>query len=101
MGEPMGHGHAELALAYRLAIGVLGGWVTAWLAPRRPILHAVVLGIIGTVLATIGVVATWTAGPEFGPKWYPLALVVTALPCSWLGGKIYCLQATRSKSHGG
>jgi hypothetical protein len=30
-------------------------------------------------------VATWYAGPEFGPRWYPALLVVTALPCV-LGG---------------
>ena len=31
---------------------------------------------------------TWNAGPEFGPKWYPLALVASSLPCAWLGGKL-------------
>jgi hypothetical protein len=33
-------------------------------------------------------VGTWNSGPEFGPKWYPLALVVVALPCAWLGGRL-------------
>ena len=32
--------------------------------------------------------ATWNKGPEFGPHWYPLALVATALPCAWLGGRL-------------
>jgi hypothetical protein len=36
----------------------------------------------------MGVVATWNKGPEFGPKWYPIALVITALPVTWLGGKL-------------
>jgi hypothetical protein len=31
---------------------------------------------------------TWSAGPEFGPKWYPLALVALALPSVWAGGKL-------------
>ena len=39
--------------------------------------------------ATAGAVATWNAGPAFGPHWYPLALVVTALPCVWAGGLLH------------
>jgi len=26
---------------------------------------------------------------ELGPAWYPIALVITALPCAWLGGRLY------------
>jgi hypothetical protein len=44
---------------------------------------------VGLVAATIGLVATWNSGPELGPKWYPILLVVTALPCVWLGGRMY------------
>ena len=95
-GEPMGHAHAALALAYRLAFNVLGGYVTARLAPNRPVTHSVVLGVIGLVLSTLGAVATWNAGPAFGPAWYPLALAVTALPSSWLGGRIYLQRISRS-----
>jgi hypothetical protein len=77
-----------LATAYRTAYGVAGGWVAARLAPDRPIAHAVVLGLIGVALSTAGTVATWSEGPEFGPKWYPIALIVLALPSSWLGGRL-------------
>jgi peptidoglycan/LPS O-acetylase OafA/YrhL len=75
-----------LAAAYRLAFTVLGGYVTAALAPRNPMVHVLILGAIGGLTAAAGAVATWNAGPEFGPRWYPLLLVVTALPCVWLGG---------------
>ena len=37
--------------------------------------------------ALVGAVATWNAG--LGPHWYPIALVVLALPQAWLGGKLY------------
>jgi hypothetical protein len=77
-----------LATAYRTAYGVTGGWVAARLAPNRPIAHAVALGLIGVALSTAGTVATWSEGPEFGPKWYPIALIVLALPSSWLGGRL-------------
>jgi hypothetical protein len=85
-GEAMSNALFLWAAAYRLAFTVLGGYVTAALAPRKPMVHVFTLGAIGTVVATAGVVATWNAGPEFGPRWYPLLLVVTALPCVWAGG---------------
>ena len=57
--------HNALALAYRCIFAVIGGWVTARLAPRNPMRHVIVLGVIGTALAILGVVAT--AGMDLGP----------------------------------
>lgn len=91
-GEPMSDALFGLATGYRLAYGVLGGYVTARLAPYRPMKHALIGGLVGLVLSTVGAVATWNAGPEFGPHWYPLALVATALPCAWLGGQLRVRQ---------
>lgn len=85
-GEAMSDGLFVLAAAYRLAFTVLGGYMTAALAPRKPMVHVLILGIIGGLAATAGAVATWNAGPEFGPHWYPLLLAVTAVPCVWVGG---------------
>jgi len=87
-GQPMSDSLFALATAYRLVFAIAGGYVTAWLAPYRPMQHAVWLGAIGTLLGLAGLLATWDKGPEFGPKWYPIALVVTALPCAWLGAKL-------------
>jgi peptidoglycan/LPS O-acetylase OafA/YrhL len=78
-----------LATMYRILYTVGGGYLTARLAPERPMRHVIVLGCVGLVAATIGLVATWNSGPELGPKWYPILLVVTALPCVWLGGRVY------------
>jgi len=77
-----------LATAYRIAYGMAGSYVTAWLAPSRPMQHALVGGAIGLVLSALGAVATWNRGPAFGPHWYPLALIATAMPCAWVGGKL-------------
>ena len=85
-GEAMSDGLFALATAYRLVFTVLGGYMTAALAPRAPMTHVVILGTIGALAATAGAVSTWNAGPEFGPHWYPVLLVVTALPCVWAGG---------------
>jgi hypothetical protein len=73
-----------LALAYRTLYGVAGGWITARLSPSRPITHAVVLGVIGTIASIAGLVVEWSAGQQ----WYPIALVVLSLPECWLGGRL-------------
>ncbi len=86
--QPMAGPLWVFALAYRSVYAVLGSYVTARLAPNNPMKHVMLLGVIGVVLSMAGLVSTWNAGPEFGPKWYPLALVASALPCAWLGGKL-------------
>ena len=86
-GEPMREtGDNLLALAYRLVYGIIGGYVTARFAPRNPMRHAIVLGVVGTVLSILGAAGAMQA--DLGPIWFPLALVATALPCAWLGGRL-------------
>lgn len=87
-GEPMTNALWLLATAYRIVYGVAGSYIAARLAPDRPMRHALALGVVGLVLSIAGAVATWDRGPGFGPKWYPLALVVIAIPSAWLGGKL-------------
>ncbi len=73
-----------LALSYRIVYAALGSYIAARLAPRSPMLHAWILGVIGFVLGTMGALATIPM--HLGPAWYPIAIAVTALPCAWLGG---------------
>ena len=87
-GQPMSSALFALALAYRVVYGVGGGWLTARLAPVRPMWHALALGVIGVAVGTVGAALTWNAGPEFGPRWYPLAVIATAIPCTWFGAKL-------------
>ncbi len=87
--QPMSTALWLLATAYRIVYGIAGGYITARLAPDRPMRHAVILGLIGLVMSIAGAAGTLNKGPEFGPTWYPLSLVVTALPCAWLGGKLF------------
>jgi len=82
-----------LATAYRTVYGVLAGYITARLAPTRPMMHALVGGFLGLVVSIAGAAATWNKGPAFGPHWYPLALVVLAMPQAWAGGRLYETQS--------
>lgn len=81
-----------LATAYRIVFGIAGSYVTARLAPDRPMQHALLGGLIGLALSIVGAAVTWNGGPAFGPHWYPLALIVTALPTAWAGGKLRLMQ---------
>jgi hypothetical protein len=94
MNQPISDVQAAVATAYRFVISVVGAWLTARLAPSNPLKHALVLGIVGTVLGLVGVVATWNLG--LGPRWYAIALAVLAIPQCWLGGRLYERQAFES-----
>lgn len=87
-GAPMRNpGLCLLALSYRTLFGVAGSYIAARLAPRNPMRHAMVLGAIGFVLSLAGAIATIPM--DLGPAWYPVSLVVTALPGAWLGGILH------------
>lgn len=77
----------EVATAYRGLIGVFGCWLAARLAPHHPMRHALIVGGIGLVLSTAGLLAALNA--NLGPVWYPAALLVITMPCAWLGGRLY------------
>jgi hypothetical protein len=94
--QPMADGLWVLALAYRIVYGIAGGYITARLAPNRPMAHALALGVVGLALSIAGVAANWNKGPEYGPKWFSLALIATALPCAWVGGRL-CVIRMRAR----
>jgi hypothetical protein len=76
----------QVALTYRAVYTVLAGYVTAGLAPNRPLGHAVTLGVIGVIVTIIGTIANWDR--SLGNAWYPVALIIITLPCCWLGGRL-------------
>ena len=90
LGQPMGDGLLLLATAYRTIYGVLSGYIIARLAPDRPMGHALVGGTVALVVSIAGAAATWNRG--LGPHWYPLALIVLAMPSAWLGGRFRVSQ---------
>jgi hypothetical protein len=81
-----------LATVYRTVFGIVASYIIARLAPDRPMQHALVGGLVGLVVSIVGAAVTWNKGPAFGPHWYPLALIVLAMPQAWLGGKLRLVQ---------
>ena len=90
MGQPSTTPELIVATMYRSIFGILSAWVTARLAPYRPLAHAMIGAAIGMAIALAGAVATWNK--NLGPHWYPLALVILALPTAWIGGKLRLMQ---------
>jgi len=99
LGQPMASGPLLVATVYRTIYGVIGSYIAARLAPYRPMLHAMVLGFLGFLVSTIGAVVTWNREAEFGPHWYPVALILLALPSAWLGGALGRRAVLRSRNY--
>lgn len=79
-----------LAAVYRSIYGVIASYVIAWLAPNRPMGHALLAGALGTLVCTLAAIGTWSG--TVGQHWYGVALVVTALPTAWVGAKLRLMQ---------
>jgi len=90
VNQPINDAQSLLATVYRVVISVAGAYLTANLAPDRPMRHAMILGCIGVILGLVGAVATWNLG--LGPRWYPIALVVLAIPQCWAGARIWQMK---------
>jgi hypothetical protein len=82
------------ALFYRTAYAIVGGFVTAKLAPGNPMKHVKILAIIGTVAATLGMLANLGKSD----LWYPLALALLSYPSVWYGGKLALGKQKKKKS---
>ncbi len=87
-GQPVGDNPLLLATIYRTVYSVVGSYITARLAPDRPMQHTLAGGVVGLVVSIVGLAVTWNKGPAFGPHWYPLALIALAMPCAWAGGTL-------------
>jgi len=90
LGQWTPSGPLAVATAYRCIYGILGAYIVARLAPHSPMGHALISGVIGVVATTIGAAVTWNK--NLGPHWYSIALIITALPCAWVGAKIRLAQ---------
>ena len=62
----------------------LGGYVTARLAPDRPVGHAVVFGLVGLALSVLSTIGRWNTTPA----WYFIAVIILIVPAAWAGGRL-------------
>ena len=73
--------------------GIVAGMVTARVAASRPLLHAVVLGVV--IICVTMFVASFSRRPLLAgiPSWYPYAIALLAGFGAFVGGAL----ATREK----
>jgi len=74
----------------RLLFNIAGPYITARLAPNRPLRHALILGMIGVVVNTMGGIMMWPKTPH----WFPLILILLPLPCAWIAAKLVKPKST-------
>ncbi|MDD1622055.1 MAG: hypothetical protein LUQ11_11295 [Methylococcaceae bacterium] len=86
LGQPVqGSDLLLLAFTYRSIYVIFGSYLVARVAPYAPMQHALVSGLIGLILSTAGAITQW----HLGSHWYPIAIMLTALPYAWLGGVLH------------
>jgi hypothetical protein len=90
LGHPTPSPQLAVATAYRAIYGILSAYIIAWLAPYQPMGHALLAGALGTMVSLGGAISMWNM--NLGAHWYPLALVVIALPTAWIGGRLRLMQ---------
>jgi hypothetical protein len=93
-GEPLTDlGPVLLETAYVAIFAIAGCWLAAWLAPDRPMRHALILGVLGLVFNVIGAVATWGQRPA----WAILLNLALVMPYAWIGGRLREQQLERER----
>jgi hypothetical protein len=73
-----------LTIVYVGVYAVAGCYLTARLAPRAPMRHALILGVLGLAFNVAGTVAMWATAPA----WYHVVSLALVLPYAWLGGRL-------------
>jgi hypothetical protein len=77
--------------AYVAVYAIFGCWLAAFLAPARPMRHALILGVLGLAFNLSMAAATW----ELRPAWSILLNLALVMPYAWIGGRLRELQLER------
>ncbi|HVS14213.1 MAG TPA: hypothetical protein VMV46_09830 [Thermoanaerobaculia bacterium] len=94
-GSVTGH-YLGANVAVSFAAAVLGGWLIARLAPRRPIVHATVLATVLVLLALPGL-----ENPAPGqPPWYPSVILGIGIAGVAFGALVAGRWSARSRRGG-
>ena len=84
-GVPMTDlGGVLIETAYVAIFAIAGCWFAAYLAPGRPMRHALILGLLGLAFNVLGAVAAWGQRPD----WAILLNLALVIPYAWIGGRL-------------
>jgi hypothetical protein len=74
----------EVKLGYELLFVLAAGYVTARIAIRRPLFHALVMGALVLAGRALISAAAW----DVTPAWFNVGILVLILPVALLGAKL-------------
>lgn len=77
--------HLVIALVYRSAFTIIGGYVTALMSATKPMRNVIILAVVGTIFGAIGTFSNWDKAQATG-TWYPIVLLLISPFCVWFGG---------------
>ena len=80
-----------VVIIYRFIYNVIGCYVAAAMAPARPMRHAMIIGVIGLVLGTLGSIVMW----DKAVAWYNISIILISVPCAYIGGQLYISKKER------
>ncbi len=93
-GEPLTDiGPVLLETAYVAVFAIAGCWLAAWLAPNRPMRHALILGALGLAFNLMGAAASW----GLRPVWAVVLNLALVMPYAWIGGRLREMQLERER----
>ena len=75
-----------VVLFYRAIYLALAGFLVARLAPSKPMTHAMILGVTGTIITLLALLDP--TFDEKAPIWFVITLAGITIPSIWLGVKI-------------
>ena len=84
-----GDGALFTMMGYETLFVLVAGYVTARLAIRRPLAHALAMGTVVLLARTFTVFLTW----DTHPPWFHLGILLLIIPVALLGAKVSELRA--------
>jgi hypothetical protein len=70
------------SIAFGMTFALLGGYLAAWLARRRPLAHGIAVAVVLALGATISLLSTLGKGAV----WSQVTALLLMAPCAVLGG---------------
>ena len=83
-----------LVMTYVAIFAVAGCYITALIAGRSPMKHALVLGVLGLIFNVVGTIDRW----DTMPAWFHVTSLLLVMPYAWLGGRLRELQLRRTQA---
>lgn len=75
-------------LSYSLSFSVLGGFVTAYIARRKELQHALALGVLQFVMGIMATIKFY----DTAPLWFHATFLILLVPANVFGGQLRAMQ---------